>query len=318
MSNSEFYLGIDVSQDWLDAVVLPTGEKWHVSTDSVELENWIRSLPQGIELVAMEATGGLEARIAAMLNEHEIPVSIVNPKRARDFARSMGMLAKNDRVDAHGLALFAQRVRPSVTILPDKQQSALRELMTRRRQLVENLKAERNRLGRATTDVVRTSLKEHIGWLEKRLSHLEKEIEQMIQDSPVWKEQEQRLRSVPGVGPVTVQALLADLPELGSLSRRQIAALVGVAPYCHQSGKTCGRTFIEGGRGRVRHVLYMAALTAQKWNPVIRDFAARLQEKGKANKVVLVACMRKLLVILNSMMKHKTDWLCPPINTNTT
>lgn len=308
MSSFNSVLGIDLSQDWLDAHLLPQGQTSHLSTDPVELERWISSLPDGITLAVMEATGGLEARVAALLHERGIPVAIVNPRQIRDFARAVGLLAKNDRLDAHAIALFAQRVQPPTRALPDAQQTALRELIVRRRQLLETLVAERNRLRRATTTPVRKSLTRHVQWLERQLESLEREIEALIQSSPLWREQEERLLSVPGVGPATVRTLLAELPELGRLTRREIAALVGVAPYCHESGKWRGRSFIERGRAHVRHVLYMAALAARRWNPLIRIFAERLQQKGKAPKVVLVACMRKLLVIVNAIVRHKSYW----------
>jgi len=243
-----------------------------------------------------------------LLHQRRIPVVIVNPRRIRDFARSYGLLAKNDALDAYAIALFAQRVQPPVRDLPDEAQAELDEVMTRRRQLRDALQAERNRLQRARAKTVCKDIKDHISWLEKRLDQLESQLDDLVASNDLWKEQEERLLSVPGVGPVTARTIMAELPELGRLTRRQIAALVGVAPYCHESGKWRGRSFIEKGRASVRHTLYMAALVAKKHNSLIRSFAERLAQKGKAAKVIIVACMRKLLTILNAMERDKKLW----------
>lgn len=311
MSHTSTFLGIDLSKEWLDAHLLPHGKTWHLSTEPSELEAWINDLPPDLSLVVMEATGGLETRLAALLHQRGIPVVIVNPRRIRDFARAAGLLAKNDTLDAYAIALFAQRIQPPVRELPTEMQAELSEILTRRRQVRDTLQAERNRLERAQSKTVRHDLTAHIRWLEKHLDQLELQLEDLIQSNSLWKEQEERLLSVPGVGPVTARTLLAELPELGRLTRREIAALVGVAPYCHESGKWRGRSFIEKGRSSVRHTLYMAALVAKKHNFVIRSFAERLAQKGKATKVILVACMRKLLVILNAMVRDKKLWQIP-------
>lgn len=308
MSQNSLYLGIDLSKHWLDAHLLPSGKTWRVSTRSPELEPWIEGLPSDISLVVMEATGGLENRIASLLHQRHIPVVIVNPRRIRDFARSCGLLAKNDALDAYAIALFAQRIQPPVRELPDTAQIELSEIMTRRRQVLDTLAAERNRLESVHSKIVRQDLKTHIRWLEKRLTQLENELDRLIETNALWREQEERLLSVPGVGPVTARTLLAELPELGRLTRRGIASLVGVAPFCHESGTWRGRSFIEKGRAAVRRTLYMAAMVAMKHNPIIRDFADRLQKTGKAAKVIIVACMRKLLIILNAMQRDQKHW----------
>lgn len=308
MSSTSLYLGIDLSKNWLDAHLLPEGKKWHVSTDPLELKAWIDDLPSDITLVVMEATGCLENQVASYLHERQIPVVIVNPRRIRDFARACGLLAKNDVLDAYAIALFAQRIQPPVRDLPDEAQSELNEMIARRRQVLDTLQAEKNRLQRVRTKSVRQDLKAHIRWLEKRLLFLEEELDHLVESNELWKEQEERLLSVPGVGPVTARTVLAELPELGRLTRREIAALVGVAPFCHESGKWKGRRFIEKGRSAVRHTLYMATLSAMRHNSLIRQFAQRLKSQGKAAKVVIVACMRKLLVILNAMQRDQKHW----------
>lgn len=308
MSESLQYLGIDLSKNWLDAHLLPQGETWHVSTDSPELEQWIDQLPSDISLVVMEATGGLENRIAALFHQRGIPVVITNPRRIRDFARACGLLAKNDALDAYAIALFAQRIQPPVRELPDDAQIELNEVMTRRRQVLETLGSEKNRLERVRSKRVRKDILAHIKWLEKRLDQLEQDLNGLIEGNDLWREQEERMKSVPGVGPVLARMLLAYLPELGRLTRREIAALVGVAPFCHESGKWRGRSFIEKGRAGIRKTLYMAALSAMKYNRVIQSFAERLKNKGKKAKVIIVACMRKLLVMLNAMQRDQTHW----------
>mgnify|MGYP004704129969 CR=1 FL=1 len=311
MSHTSMFLGIDLSKEWLDAYLLPQGTTWHLSTELAGLEAWVDDLPSDLSLVVLEATGGLETRVAALFHQRGIPVVIVNPRRIRDFARAYGLLAKNDALDAYAIALFAQRIQPPVRDLPTEAQAELSEILTRRRQVRDTLQAERNRLEHARAKTVRQDLADHIRWLEKRLTQLETQLEALIQSHSPWKEQEKRLLSVPGVGPVTARTLLAELPELGRLTRREIAALVGVAPYCHESGKWRGRSLIEKGRASVRHTLYMAALVAKKHNAQIRSFADRLAQKGKAFKVIMVACMRKLLVMLNAMERDQKLWQIP-------
>lgn len=302
-------LGIDVSKDWLDACLLPSEETWHTAMEPAVLESWIASLPHDISLAVLEATGGLHTPLAALLHAHGIPVVVVNPKLIRDFARSTGQLAKTDSLDAYVIALYGQRVQPPVRPLPSEDRIVLRELVARRRQLIEQLTAENNRLHTAQTPLVQNNLEQHIQWLQSQLGALEQSIASCIEASSVWQEQQHRLLSVPGVGEVTARTLLAELPELGLVSHKEIAALAGVAPFTKQSGRWKGRSFIERGRASVRRALYMAALVASRHNPVLRAFAQRLKQAGKPNKVVLVACMRKLLVILNAMMKQNSFWM---------
>ncbi len=233
---------------------------------------------------------------------------MVNPRQVRDFARATGRLAKTDRLDAQVLAHFAEAVRPDPHKLPDAQSQELTALLTRRHQVIEMLTAEKNRLGAARSASVRQRVREHIRWLEQELGNLDKDLDHTLRQSPLWRERDNLLRSVPGIGRVVSITLLADLPELGTLSRHQIAALVGVAPLNRDSGRFRGKRMVWGGRARVRAALYMAALTASRYNPIIKAFYHRLCEAGKARKVALTACMRKLLIILNSMVKHRQTW----------
>ena len=258
-------------------------------------------------LVVLEATGGLELELVGALAAAALPVVVVNPRQVRDFARATGRLAKTDALDAAVLAHFGEAVRPPLRALRDAESLALKALLGRRQQLVTMLVAERNRRGAAVA-AVRPRIEAHIAWLEQERSELEDELRQTLQRSPVWRERDQLLRSVPGVGEQLSLTLLAELPELGRLNRRAIAALVGVAPFNRDSGRMRGRRTIWGGRARVRAMLYMGALSASRHNPVIRDCYQRLLAAGKPKKVALTACMRKLLVILNAMLKHHTPW----------
>jgi transposase len=259
------------------------------------------------KLVVLEATGGLQMPLAAALATAGLPLSMVNPRQVRDFARATGRLAKTDRVDAQVLAHFADAVGPTPYPLPDAQTQGLTALLTRRHQVVEMLTAEKNRL-RTTRESMRQRVQDHIRWLEQDLADLDDDLERTLRESPLWREKDNLLRSVPGIGRVVSITLLADLPELGTLSRHQIAALVGVAPLNRDSGRFRGTRTVWGGRARVRAVLYMAALTASRYNPIIKAFYHRLCGVGKARKVALTACMRKLLIILNSMVKHQQTW----------
>jgi len=236
-----------------------------------------------------------------------VPVVVVNPRQVRDFAKATGRLAKTDALDAQTLAHFAEVMRPALRPLPDEQTQALAAILARRRQLVEMLTAEKNRLS-AASKPVRKSLRTHIAWLERALSHTDSDLAHAIRESPVWREKEELLRSTPGVGPVMTTTLLANLPELGTLTGKQIAALAGVAPLNRDSGTMRGKRMVWGGRAQVRAVLYMAALVAARFNPIIRAFYQRLCAAGKAKKVALTACMRKLLIILNAMLKHRIPW----------
>jgi transposase len=255
----------------------------------------------------MEATGGFEVPAAAAIAAAELPVVIANPRQVRDFAKSTGQLAKTDVIDAHILALFAERVRPQVRPLPDEDARALDAIVGRRRQIIDMITAEKNRLGFALP-AVQKGIKKHVRWLERQLSDVDSDLDARIRKSPVWRAKHNLLRDVPGVGPNLARTLIAELPELGQLSNKQIAALVGVAPLNRDSGLFRGRRMIWGGRASVRCALYMSILSATKWNPVIRVFYARLRAQGKPPKVAMVACMRKLLTILNAMVRDSREW----------
>jgi len=255
----------------------------------------------------LEATGGFEMLLVAKLANAGLPVVVSNPRRVRAFARSTGRLAKTDKLDAKLLAHFAAAVRPPVRTLPSEEEEQLTGLLARRRQIVDMLTVEKNRL-HTVRPALRSDIEEHIAWLQEKLSKLDEEIDQFVQATPLWKEKDAILRSVPGVGRVTSTTLLGMLPELGKLNRQQIAALVGVAPVNKDSGRKQGKRRVYGGRADVRSVLYMAALAASKFNPVIKKFYERLIKQGKEKKVALTACMRKLLVILNVMMRTLEPW----------
>lgn len=305
---SAIFIGIDVSKDRLDVAGYPSNETVSVSHDAAGIESLIKRFQQ-IQpvLVVLEATGGIERELTRALASAELPVVVVNPRQVRDFAKATGQLAKTDRIDALVLARFAQAVRPSVRPLPDEVTLELRALIARRRQLTEMIVAERNRLSGAAKGV-RKRIAAHIRWMEAELDRADKDLDQSIRQSPIWQEKEDLLKTVPGIGPIVSRTLLAELPELGKLNRREIAGLVGVAPYNCDSGRLQGRRAIWGGRASVRAALYMAALVASRRNAVIRALYQRLLKAGKARKVALVACMRKLLTILNAMIKHKTRW----------
>jgi len=302
------YVGIDVSKNQLDIVVRPAGDTWSMPNDVSGITGVVQGLAQlHPALVVLEATGGLQMPLAAALATAGLPLAMVNPRQVRDFARAIGRLAKTDRLDAQVLAHFAEAVRPTPYPLPDAQTQELTALLTRRHQVVEMLTAEKNRL-RSARELVHRRVQDHICWLEQELADLDDDLEGTLRKSPLWREKDNLLRSVPGIGRVVSITLLADLPELGTLSRHQIAALVGVAPLNRDSGRFRGKRMVWGGRARVRAALYMAALTASRYNPIIKAFYHRLCEAGKARKVALTACMRKLLIILNSMVKHRQTW----------
>ena len=308
MSTPTHFCGIDVSKDRLDVALSPSAESWSVSNDPSGLKELVSRLREhGPALTVLEATGGYEKAAAAALAHAGLPLVIVNPRQVRDFARSTGQLAKTDRIDAQVLALFAERVRPEPKALPDEDAQLLDALLTRRRQLIEMITAEKNRRGFAPASL-KKSITKHITWLERQLSGVDGDIERMIEKSPLWRAKEDLLRSVPGVGPVLSRTLVAELPELGTLGRKQIAALVGVAPLARDSGKLRGRRSVWGGRAGVRATLYMGALVAARHNPVIREFYERLIAAGKPRKVALTACMRKLITILNAMVRTQTPW----------
>lgn len=302
------YVGIDVAKAQLDIAVRPSGEQWVTATDAASLDELVGRL-QGLrpELIVLEATGGRDAPVVAALAAAGLPLAVVNPRQVRDFARAVGQLAKTDVLDAQVLAHFAQVIHPTPRPLPDEQAQELAALMARRRQLIQMLTAERQRLDTALL-AVRTHIERHLAWLEAELADLDRTLSERVQASPVWREREQLLRSVPGIGPTTALTLLAELPELGQLDRKAIAALVGVAPLSCASGTWRGRRIIWGGRARVRTALYMATLVASRYNPVIQAFYGRLCAAGKPKKVALTACMHKLLTILNAIVRQGSPW----------
>jgi transposase len=307
----EPYVGVDVSKGHLDVALLPSGESFVVANDQEGLEELLRRLedPRPILLV-LEASGGFERPLAAALAASEIAVAVVNPRQTRDFARATGKLAKTDRLDAKVLARFAEAVRPIPRKLPDAEAREFSAILARRRQLIQMMIAEKNRLGASSSRAVGGRIEAHIRWLEKELGRTDRDLDEAIENNPTFKENEALLRSVPGVGPVLCRTLLAELPELGSLSPRELSALVGVAPLNRDSGTLRGRRTVWGGRARVREALYMGALIASRFNPAIKEFYERLVAAGKPKKVALVACMRKLLVILNAVLRDRTPWRC--------
>jgi transposase len=308
MSDSPVFVGIDVAKAELVTALRPTAEFFAVPNDDAGIAVVVKRLKVlSPALIVLEATGGYETAAVASLAAAGLPVVVANPRQVRDFAKATGQLAKTDRVDAFILALFAERIRPPVRPLPDEQTRILNALLTRRRQLLEMLTAEKNRFAHAQ-DPVRRDIAQHVRWLERRVADVDKDLDQTIQQSPVWRAKENLLRSVPGVGPVVSRTLMAYLPELGGLDRKKIAALVGVAPLARDSGTMRGKRKVWGGRAPVRAVLYMGTLVATKHNPAIRDFYARLVAAGKPKKVALTACMRKLLTILNAMVRSNTRW----------
>lgn len=306
------FVGIDVAKAELVVALRPSGDSWAVpNTDAGHREVLTRLTPVAPTLIIVEATGGYELDLVAALGAAGQPVVVVNPRQVRDFAKATGQLAKTDRIDAGILALFGERVRPQVRPLPEPALQELDAVLTRRRQLLEMLHAERNRLGLAKSrhqPQVRQSLKRHIAYLERAVGTADTELRDLIEASPVWRAREALLQSVPGIGPVASRMLLAALPELGRINRRAIAKLVGVAPLNRDSGTWRGHRTIHGGRAPVRAAVYMAALVASRHNPVIRAFYHRLLAAGKPKKVALVACMRKLLTILNTMVRTGQTW----------
>jgi len=302
------YIGIDVSKATLDIAVLPDGESWTVTNDDPGLAALApRLVALTPVVIVLEATGGFEMLAALTLAKAGLPVAVVNPRQVRDFAKALGRLAKTDALDAGILADFAQRVRPEPRPLPDEAAQLLESLLTRRRQIVDMLTAEKNRLGFARGPVKR-DISQHIRWLAKRLTDVDGDLQDAVTASPLYQAKADLLRSVPGVGQVTTLTLLATLPELGHLSRHQIAALVGVAPMNRDSGTMRGKRMVWGGRAPVRAVLYMATLVGIKHNPVLRTFYERLRAAGKPFKVAATACMRKLLTILNAMLHQNRRW----------
>ena len=302
------FVGIDVSKARLDVALRPGDDTFSVDNNQRGIATLIKRLKKlQVSLVVLEASGGYEVAVTSELVAAELPLAVLNPRQVRDFARATGRLAKTDKIDARILAQFADVIRPSTRQVPDAESRELMALVARRRQLVEMLTAESNRRGRVPGSISR-AIAAHITWLRKQLAEFDAILEEAIRRSPLWCEKATFLRSVPAVGSVTVTTLLAHLPELGTLGRRQIAALVGVAPFNRDSGKMRGTRAIWGGRAQVRAVLYMCTLVATRRNPVLRAFYLRLRAAGKKPKIALTACMRKLIVILNAVIRHRTTW----------
>jgi transposase len=312
MTKAEIFVGIDVAQATLEIAVRPTGESWQVANDEVAFGALVDRLRElAPTLIVLEATGGIQLPVVGALAAAGLPVVAMNPRQVRDFAKATGKLAKTDRIDAQVLAHFADAVRPEVRPLRDAATQELAILVARRRQLLEMRVAEQNR-SRGVPPRIRAQIREHITWLNRCLADLDRELGQLVRSSPVWRERVDLLRSTPGVGPVLSATMLADLPELGTLSHKQIAALVGLAPLNQDSGKKRGKRVVWGGRASVRGALYMATLVATRRNPVIRAFYQRLLAIHKPKKLALTACMHKLLTILNAMVRRQTRW-APPV-----
>jgi len=307
-SYAQNFVGIDVSKNSLEIAFYGEAKSWQIANTTNEMFKLADELTaRQPALIVLEASGGYETQAVSILGQAGLPVALINPVRSRNFARSIGQLAKTDRIDAHVLAHFAQAIRPQVRKATSEQDEHLAALLTRRKQVINMLIAEKNRLHSARAQV-QMRIREHLAWLKAELDDLEQELELLLANNQVWQEKKAVLESTPGVGSVTAFTLLAHLPELGSLSGKEIAALVGVAPFSQDSGKWQGKRFIKGGRPAVRTALYMAALSASRFNPVIRSFYQSLVERGKPKKVALTACMRKLLVIINAMTRDQRAW----------
>jgi transposase len=315
MSNNAWFAGIDVSKDTLD-VAFVCGAEQATRQVSNTPPGWTELVAackeRVVERIVLEATGGYERRVVAELLAAGLPVVVINPRQARDFAKATGRLAKTDRLDALGLARFAEAIRPPVRPLPDEKTAELREKLARHRQLVQMRTAESNRLAQAQSKPVRKSIQAVVTIIEQQLESIDHDIDQRVEECPAWQDKDRILQSVPGIGSHTARTLLCSLPELGQCSRQQIAFLVGVAPLNRDSGKLRGTRSIYGGRGDVRQALYMATLTATRCNPLIREHYQHLLKLGKKKKVALVACMRKLLCILNTMLRNHETWKLIP------
>lgn len=305
----QVFVGIDIAKEHVDVHIRPSSETFVVTRDGEGLASLIERLAQiRPALVVLEATGGFEVTVAAALASAGLPLAVVNPRQIRDFARSTGKLAKTDALDAAAIAHFAEAIHPEPRPLAEAKAQELGELVARRRQVIEMMVAERNRARLLQSARVRKRIDRHLTALQKELTEIETDLDQSIRNTPLWRENEDLLKSVPGIGNATARSLLADLPELGTLSRKQIAALAGVAPLNRDSGTWRGKRMISGGRAAVRASLYMAALVASRHNPVIAVFYRRLRSLGKPPKLALTACMRKLLVILNAMLRDRRPW----------
>jgi transposase len=317
MSQTHHWIGIDVSKRWLDVHVRPSGQSFRVENHEAGIAELSAKIPPPDQVgrVVIESTGGYERVVALQLTQLSYPVAVINARQARHFAKAANQLAKTDRVDAAILAWFGEAMQPEIRPLASEAQAQLQDLVTRRRQLVDNLTAEQNRLS-VLRGVAQADVEANIAWLRERIKLLDAEIEKQMKQSQAWQAQQTRLQTVPGIGRVVSVTLLALLPELGQLCTRKIASLVGVAPLNRDSGQHQGKRTIFGGRASIRQVLYMATLVAVRYNPVLKAFYDRLLKRGKVKKVALVACMHKLLTILNAMIKNGTDW--QPSSTDTT
>jgi transposase len=306
---SQIWVGIDVCKDWLDVHIRPQGEIFRLPNSEAGVKELIKQLPVPTKVgrVILEATGGMELTAALTLHQAGFPVVVINPRQSRNFAKATNQLAKTDKVDAKILAFFGEALLPELRTMAEEETRQLKDLVTRRRQIVEMLTAERNRLS-AIRGKAREDIEANIEWLNQRLKGMDEQIAEQVKECLLWSEQQQILTTVPGVGKVVATTLISALPELGSLSSKQISSLVGLAPMNCDSGKMRGKRRITGGRAQVRSMLYMATLVATRHNPVIRNFYNSLIERGKLKKVALTACMHKLLIILNAMVKHKTPW----------
>jgi transposase len=311
--NQEVYVGIDIAKSSFEVAIHNQVEQFSFTNDEKGIRQAIEQIKKLLpSLVVLEATGGYELNLAAALSVAALPMVVANPRQVRDFARATGRLAKTDAIDARVLAHFAASIKPEIRPFHDEALQALKDLVTRRQQLVGMLTAEKNRLGTARNHVVRRNIQSHIDWLQKELDGTDVGLRKQIEASPIWREKDNLLQSVPGVGNTTAAILIAHMSELGTLNRRQTAGLAGLAPYNRDSGLFRGKRAVWGGRARVRTALYMAVISAIRWNPVIKSFYERLCAAGKPKKVALTACMRKLLTILNAMMKNNTAWRCSP------
>ena len=302
-------IGIDVSKDRLDVAVHPSGEHFALARDAAGLDALVARLtPLLPRVIALEATGGYESVVAAALAAAGLAVAVVNPAQVRSFARALGRRAKTDPIDAAVIAQFAAATRPVPRPLPDEATQALADLVARRRQILAMMTAERQRLARTRPSRLRRSLERLIEALQRELSEIDAAIDEDIRNSPLWRDKEELFTSVPGVGPIIARTMIGELPELGSLDRRQIAALAGLAPWTRQSGQWKGRSFIGGGRAAVRTALFMGAITAARWNPPLKEMWERLRAAGKPRRVALVAVARRLLTILNAIARSGQPW----------
>ena len=308
MPSSPLFVGIDVAKATLDIALRPSKQLWQIIYDDAQIEALVTQLSElSPTLIVIEATGGLERILVAALVTAKLPVVVINPRLARDFAKAIGRLAKTDRIDAQVLAHYGEAIRPSLRPLPDADTQQLRALVDRRRQLMDMMSAEQSRLNTSSARI-RDSIEHHLTWLRQQVAKLDDDLDGMLKASSLWREYDAILQSTPGVGPVLSRTLISQLPELGDLNRKEVAALVGVAPFNRDSGTWRGRRTIWGGRATVRAVLYMSTLVATRYNPVIREFYERLLVSGKVKKVALIACMRNLLTILNAMIKYQQPW----------